>query len=90
MPQTITIKKTVKATVTGVSGSIDLQNTNPAYVRVFSDRSVHVRIGAEATTDEGMPLNAAHPEFLDIPSGKTINFILAAGETDGNIWVTVV
>lgn len=78
---------TTKVALTGTSDSftIDVQGS---YLRIWSDRSFHFKVGAAATTDD-TPVSAEHAELIPCPAeDEVIHFIKASGETDGSVWVS--
>lgn len=89
----ITIKQTVRQAVTSTPGTYVNDTGAPERLRVYSDRRVHILVGTPSdvvNVTNGMPVGEDSPEVIQVPAGKAVRFILAAGETDGGIWFTVV
>lgn len=64
--------------------------TAASVIRVISNRHIHVAItDAAATADvDDMLVYAYHPVFLSLVVGERVTFVRAAGEIDGDVWVT--
>lgn len=85
------INKTTRAVVTSVPSTYNPGGA-PVKLRVYSNRAVHV-LGAVPTDtvnqDNGMPIAADCAETVSVWANNVVHFVLADGETDGNIWFTV-
>lgn len=57
--------------------------------RVYSNRNCHLSVGNAATTSD-FPIPANWPVDVWVEHESEVNFILATGETDGDIWMTQV
>lgn len=78
---------TVNLATTGTSD--DYVAPNAQIVRVASNRRIHIKLGAAATTDD-MFIGLDSYVFISLAAGESLNVIKATGETDGNTWITEV
>lgn len=81
--------KTEKLALTGASEEFTV-GTPSQHLRIWGDRSFHFNVDASATTND-TPISAEHAEIIPCPAkDSTVNFIKAAGETDGHVWVSYI
>lgn len=85
----INILSTTTKAITGVDGASYLtQNSGVSGIRIFSNRAFHFKVGSAATTSD-TPVAANSAYYMGAKEkGAGIEFALAAGETDGNIWIS--
>lgn len=85
----INILSTTTKAITGVGGaSYSTEKPNVSGIRIFSNRAFHFKVGGAATTSD-TPVAANTSYFMGAKEvGTTIDFAIADGETDGDIWIS--
>ncbi len=63
--------------------------TLPVYMRVASDVSCHIRVGASAALTD-FYLRKDSDVIFPVGVGETLTVLKAAGEADGSAWVSTV
>jgi hypothetical protein len=69
--------------------SLSTPRQNNSVIRVISNRTIHINEGDTATVND-MLVYAYHPVFISLSSNETVAFIVATGETAGDVWITAV
>ena len=68
----------------------DAQFGKGRIVRIWSNRQIHIAVGADATTDD-LPISASSEgALIHVDPGEKLSAILGDGETDGKVWFSVV
>lgn len=87
------IDKTTKLASSDTPVSFEVDWPTTTYV-VYVDHAVHVKRSpqdnpVDATTED-FPIPAGAMILMKLYEGEQFSFVLATGETDGNIWVSSV
>lgn len=87
MSTILSVAATAHVAVTGTAAPASAAVAYARTVRLYSNRHIHVSLSGAATVTD-MPVNEFDGVIIAVPANCAVSVIKAAGETDGDVWVT--